>query len=296
MPLIPPPLPPGGTIGIVAPSSGLWSSQLEPALAYLHGRGYRTILGESLQHCGFRNSEDARVSDLHHMFADSAVHCIICARGGYGATRILDRLDFEQIRKHPKPLIGFSDSTALNLALLAQADLVNYSGFALFPDIKPEGIHSLTETSTFAALSGSPLVTKPLNSIRSGDASGPLIGGCLSLLTALVGTPHMPDLTGAILVIEDVQEQPYRIDRMLQQLQSAGHLDSLAALVFGRFLSCDSKHPDDGDMAAVFAEFATRLAVPSYSALPYGHGPGRLTLPIGAPCELRNGVLSQLTS
>lgn len=293
MPLIPPPLPPAGTIGIVAPSSGLRSSQLEPGLAYLHARGHRTVLGESLQHCGFRNSEDVRLRDLHTMFADSAVHAIICARGGYGSTRILDRLDIAHILKHPKPLIGFSDSTALNLAL-AQAGLVSYSGLTLFPDIAADGVHPLSEASAFAALAGDLLASEPLNPIRPGDASGPLIGGCLSLITSLTGTPHMPTLTGAILVIEDVHEQPYRIDRMLQQLQSTGNLAELSALIFGRFLGCDSKHPADGDMQAIFAEFADRLAIPTYSGLPYGHGPGRITLPIGATCELRNHVLQQL--
>jgi muramoyltetrapeptide carboxypeptidase len=295
MPLIPPPLPPGGTLGIVAPSSGLRSSQLEPALDWLHARGYRSVLGQSLLHRGFRNSEDARVADLHRLFADSAIDAIICARGGYGATRILDQLDFDLIRAHPKPFIGFSDSTALNLALLARADLVSYSGFSLFPDIKPEGIHALTEASAFAALAGEPLVSDPLKPVRAGDASGPLVGGCLSLLTTLVGTPHMPNLTGAILVIEDVHEQPYRIDRMLQQLQSAGHLDSLAALIFGRFSGCESTHSDDGDMADIAAEFATRLSVPIYGELPYGHGPGRVTLPIGANCEVRNHRLCRIS-
>jgi muramoyltetrapeptide carboxypeptidase len=291
MPLIPPPLPPGGTIGIIAPSSGLRPSQLQPGLDFLRARGYSTVLGDSLHHRGFRNSEDARLADLHRMFADSAIQAIVCARGGYGVTRILDRIDYNLIHANPKPLSGFSDSTALNLALLARADLVSYSGFTAFPDIKPEGIHSLTEASAFATLAGQPLTTEPLTPVRPGDASGPLIGGCLSLLVTLVGTPHMPDLTGAILVLEDVHEQPYRIDRMLQQLQSAGHLDALAGLVFGRFLGCESKHEDDGDMAAVFAEFADRLAVPTYSGLAYGHGDGRVTLPIGAPCELRNHSL-----
>ena len=292
MPLIPPPLPPDGCIGIIAPSSGLRSSQLQPGLDFLQQQGYDTVLGDSLHHRGFRNSEQARLDDLHRMFVDSAIQAIICARGGYGATRILGRIDYNLIRANPKRLCGFSDSTALNLALLANADLVSYSGFTLFPDVKAEGIDPLTEASILAALRGD--LTKPqaLTPVRSGDVAGPLIGGCLSLLAALVGTPHMPDLRGAILVLEDVHEQPYRIDRMLQQLQSAGHLDQLAGFVFGRFLGCESKHADDGDMAAVFAEFADRLAIPTYSGLAYGHGPGRVTLPIGANCELRNDQIS----
>lgn len=291
---LPPKLPQGGTIGIVAPASACARAQLDAARIYLKAQGYRVRFGEALfgGHRDFAGTDRDRADDLQRMFADSDVDAIICARGGYGSGKVAGRLDFEAIRGCPKPLIGFSDTTFLQLALWRHAGLVSFSGATAAPDLGRALVNEVLERSLWEAVAEhrfAPATT--LRMLRDGEAAGPLLGGCLSLICAMVGTPFLPDLTGAILVLEDVGEAPYRIDRMLTQLGQAGILARLGGLVFGQFIGTGGGR-DKGWMEAVFAEFAEQVRGPVAAGLDYGHGAARRVLPLGAPVRLAAGSLA----
>lgn len=281
----------GGTIAIVAPSGHVPEDGLTTATAYLSGRGYnvvsRTTPGRRDR---FMAAPDAqRATDLMEAFCDTSIDAIFAARGGYGSGRLLDRLDYTQIAVTPKPLVAFSDGTALQLALLARAGLVSYTGTSIFPELKDGAPDSLIAETLWPLLRGDG-VTVPCSQVRrDGVAAGPLIGGCLSLVVSLLGTGYLPDMTGAILLLEDVNEPPFRIDRMLTQLRHAGVFADVAGVVFGQFRGCESKDPGDGTLDDVIEEVATWTDSPVVSRLPYGHVTPRCVLPIGEQVSLDTG-------
>ena len=277
-------LKPGDTVGVVAPSGPFDPERLAHGLAYLEARGYRVRPGASLYaRARYLAGDDAaRAADLNAMFADPDVRAIFAARGGYGAARVLDLLDWALIRRHPKILVGFSDTTALQLGIYARTGLVSFSGLTLCADITEEGVHPVTETSLWAAMTeGRFPPVEGLHALRSGTAEGPLIGGCLSLVASLAGAPYLPDLTGSLLFLEDVNEAPYRVDRMLNQLHMSGAFERASGVLFGRFEGCEPDRDWEGTVEAVLEDLASRIACPVFCGLPYGHGPGRRVLPVG---------------
>jgi len=215
------------------------------------------------------------------------VRGIVCVRGGYGAMRLLPHLDYDAARRDPKLLVGYSDVTALHLALYREAGWLGLSGpvvteWAVADDAMLDATRTWMKTGhgPFDVPDGS-----PLTSVAPGSASGPLLGGNLSVLTRLIGTPYLPDLTGAILVLEDVGEVPYRVDRMLSHLDLAGHLDGLGGVVLGDFSTGEIQSPtlslDD-----VFADYFQNRSYPVARGLVYGHCLPRVCLPVGAPVTL----------
>ena len=282
--LIPPGLQPGDSVGIVAPSGAFEPERLDPAVDYLSHRGYRVVKGASLysRHRYLAGTDDERSADLNAMFSNPRIRAVFVARGGYGATRLLDMVDYGTVQRDPKILVGFSDTTALQLALWAHADLVTYTGVTLCADVTEIGLPSATESSLWDALEqGRHPDIEGLRALRPGRSSGPLLGGCLSLVAPLVGTPHLPDLSGAVLFLEDVLEAPYRVDRMLTHLRQAGVFDVVSGLILGEFHQCESDRPQDGSVEDVLQSFAAEARCPVFSGLPYGHGPNRHVLPIG---------------
>jgi muramoyltetrapeptide carboxypeptidase len=236
---------------------------------------------------GYLAAPDAvRTAALHDAIEDPSIEAIVCVRGGYGCLRLLDRLDWALARRHPTLLVGYSDVTALHLAFYARAGWTGLSGpvvteWAEADDATLAPFRTLAEGGRLTVRSD---VLAPM---RPGTATGPLLGGNLSVLTRLLGTPYAPDWSGALLVIEDVAEAPYRIDRMLAHLQHTGVLDAIGGAILGAFSTGDlDAHRPTLSLDTVFADYFGDRPYPVATNLPYGHLLPRLTLPLGVPATL----------
>lgn len=289
----------GDTVAVVAPSSGTEAAGFEKALQNLADLELKTKIGKSARNRnGFlAGTDQERLADLHEAFADKEIKAVWCVRGGYGASRILPALDFKLIAKNPKILIGYSDITALHTAIHQNTGLVTFHGptaAATFSDYaKTHIINTLMNPSAPYKIELSPdNVAKESNlfkteTITSGKCRGRLVGGNLSLLSALAGTPYaLRDLKGKILFIEDVGEQPYRIDRMLTQLKQSADLPQLSGIALGVFEDCNPKDADSQPLLAVFKDQFGSLNIPVVYGLSFGHIRDQFTLPIGIEVEL----------
>ena len=282
--MVPPHIQPGDLIGIVSPSGSFERERLRPGLSYLRKRGFRVRVGSAVyDRDRYLAGQDAdRAKDLNAMFSDPEVRAVFAARGGFGAARVLEFLDYEAIRSDPKPLTGFSDTTALQLGIYGRTGMVSYSGVTLCGDVTASGILEVTETSLWNALvRGRFDEMAGVAALRGRAAEGTLLGGCLSVIASLVGTGYLPDTSGALLFLEDVNEAPYRVDRMLTQLRMAGVFDRVAGVVFGQFKDCEPEREEEGTVDNVLRDFSTSVTAPVFWGLPYGHGEGRRVLPIG---------------
>jgi muramoyltetrapeptide carboxypeptidase len=237
----------------------------------------------------FAATDADRIADFNAALTDDAVDAIWCLRGGYGAMRILPHLDYEALRRHPKPVMGYSDVSALHAAVGRACGIVSYH----CPNARSALTPFARDSFERALLRGvdSCGAARGAHTIRGGRARGRLAGGNLSLVSALVGTPYFPDLDGTILVIEDVNEPLYRIDRMLTQLSLAGQLSGVTGIAFGYCTGCDAdESPDDTresrNLDTVLAELADALRVPCISGIPMGHVPDQWTIPLGAVAVL----------
>lgn len=298
--LWPRPLPEGGTIGICSPAGPSKREQLDKAVAHLEARGYRVIVApNTLNRQTVRDylagTVEERLSDLNGLIHDARVDLILSARGGYGCAQLLDGIDWATLRTRQLGIVGYSDVTALSLGAASQAGMISYSGImATAGDgFGEESLAPWSAQSFFEAVGGYNELRRHESDLEwtvhrgPGKISGPLFPVCLTLVETLLGTPYMPDLTGAILLIEDVEERLYAIDRSLTQLRLAGILDKLAGLLIGSFNGVSPEHD------AVLAEEVPRLAleftpesVAVASGVAYGHIPHRFTLPVGAPVSV----------
>ncbi len=290
----------GDTVGLIASSAAVVDhEELVIAKEVLHALGFNVKAGrfysERRGHLAGRDAD--RAADLNAMFADPQVKAIICARGGSGAARILPLLDYAMIRRNPKPLLGYSDITALHNALLAQAGLVSFHGpngigsWNAFNVEQFERVLLKQELLTYQneQEDKGELVARENRTrvITPGKAQGELIGGNLTVLTSLAGTPYLPDFTNKILFLEDIEEQPYRIDRMMSTLKLMGALDKINGFVFG---DCNRCTPGNGwgslTLDEIFADFIKPLGIPAYRGAMIGHIPKQFILPVGAKVEL----------
>lgn len=282
----------GDTIGLISPASPLREGQMEEAIQQIEDFGFRPYVAPHAgRHFGYlAGTDDERLSDLHHCFENGDVDAIWCLRGGYGLTRLLPRIDFEKIRSHPKAVIGYSDITALHMALFVKAGLISFHGPVLTSDYNDYVLRGLDQT-LFQPEHSTLLKNYEKHSLESpisGRAIGRLVGGNLTLLAAMCGTPFLPDLTGKIVFLEDIKEEPYRIDRMLTQLVQAAHLNQAAGIVLGHFRGCEK---DEGDAYSLtldetFQLFFDRFRMPVLRGLSFGHIEHQLTLPHGIYAEL----------
>lgn len=291
---LPPKLKDGDVVGVIAPSGSFERERLAPGLAYLRKRGFLVREGDSLyaQDRYLAGTDVERAADVNAMFADPVVKAIFVARGGYGSARVLDLLDWEMIGNNPKALVGLSDTTALQLGLFAKVGVVSFSGLALCSDVTEEGINAETEEALWAAVCEHRFeAIGGLTVLRDGEVQGPLVGGCLSLVVSLVGTGFFPDIEGTVLVLEDVNEPPYRVDRMLNQLKMVGVFDRVACVVFGQFVGCEPERKAEGTLEDVLNDFAQQMACPIFAGLPYGHGDGRRVMPVGLGVRVGKGGL-----
>jgi len=237
-------------------------------------------------------TDQERLDDIHAMFADKRVDAIFCARGGYGTTRLLASLDYDLIKRNAKIFVGFSDTTALQFAILKRTGLVTFSGAMPSVDMA-DGFDSLAEESLWRALTSTkPLgvVQKdaPLSVVKKGKCEGAFVAGNLSLISNLIGTPYMPSLRNAILAVEDIGEETYRIDRLLTHLVNAGVMSSISGLVTGYWTQkkWEKGMTANRDVRRVIEEIAEHVNGPVVSGLLYGHESHKLTLPIGVQAQV----------
>ncbi len=236
----------------------------------------------------FAGEDDARLAALHEAAARDDIDVIVAARGGYGLSRLLDRIDYDLLANSKKIFVGHSDFTALSLALLAKKSFGSFAGPNAVFDFGAEERDEYTIDHFFNTLQSpqSEILVEAAD-CPSVDVSGMLWGGNLSLVASLVGTPYLPRVSGGILFLEDVAEHPYRIERMLYQLFHAGILQQQRALLLGNFSEYRLGPNDAGyDMESVVAHFRSRLEVPILTGLPFGHMRRKVTLPVGARCDL----------
>ena len=281
-----------GTIALIAPA-GPAVLDVAKAEQWMRARGYdlRIFPGVYERDGYLAGSDNVRLNDLHNAFADPEIDAIFCLRGGYGTPRLLDSLDFELLRANPKPFVGYSDITALHLAISRYAGFVTFHGPMLNADLLGDK-QPPTESSLFSLLrgqlsAGSALkhpVAYPLSTIEPGIACGRLLGGNLSMIAALMGTPYEIDAEGIILLIEDVNEPIYRIDRLLTHLRLAGKLARMAGVLVGDVAGVDS-----AALERLLKQTFAPLGIPVLSGWRSGHCDPNLTLPMGARVRLDAG-------
>jgi muramoyltetrapeptide carboxypeptidase len=280
----------GAKIAVVSPASTVRREAFEAGLAKLASWGYEPVLGRFVRRTrgDLAGSDDDRAADLAWALAEADVDAVWAARGGWGSARLFDLVPAEALTRSDRWLIGFSDLTSLLLARAAAGAPALHA--PLVADLGASGRVHVADLRAWLEGEGSLrrwLVSGPRQRLVSGRASGRLVGGCLSVVASLVGTRHLPSLDGAILVLEEVGEAPYRIDRLLWQIRASGVLDGVRGLVFGHFTRC-ARPPGrpSRTTAEVLAEHAQALGVPALAGAPVGHGPRTRSFPLGAPARL----------
>lgn len=290
-PLKPQRLQKGDLIGIISPASTIADpSRIQRGVAYLEGQGYRTVVGEHvLNTYGYlAGTDEQRVGDLHAMFRNPEVKAIMCIRGGYGTPRLLSLVNYRLVARNPKIFVGYSDVTSLQLALWKKCSLVTFQGPMVGVDM-PEPLDAFTEELFWRMLTSRKKIgpvlgpDEPVNTVSAGKASGLLMGGNLAHLVASMGTPYLPSFKGNLLFLEDIGEEPYRIDRMMSQLRHAGILRQASGILGGKFTDCAPKDPAKPSLTLddIFRELAGITPRPFMSNLPFGHEAKKITMPIG---------------
>lgn len=287
----PPALCPGDTVGIVAPASNVKRADLEAGCEALRRAGFRPFYFDSIfdRDLYFAGSIDRRLSELEEMFQRDDVRAIICARGGYGANYLLDRIDLNKIRTHPKIFVGYSDLTCLLTHFLDATGLITFHGPMAAKDWSHDDGVDLS--SWRSALSQTSPWDVPLNmeatGLVDGEAQGILYGGCLSILVASLSTPYQISTAGKILFIEDLATKPYQVDRMLMQLKLGGYLDTVRGLVFGEMVDCLQSPSQDYTLQEVILRIVADLGIPVAFGVKSGHVTSEnITLPFGMQASL----------
>jgi muramoyltetrapeptide carboxypeptidase len=297
----PPRLEAGATLGVVAPSSAIRDGKLERGVSMLEDRGFKVELAPHVHdRWGYlAGLDERRAADFTEMFRRADIAGVICARGGYGAARMVSLADWDAVRASPKVLIGYSDITTLHLAAERFADLVTFHGpmvTSLGPGISELSVETLIRSVTVAEPPG--LIEDPARPARClvpGRAQGRLAGGCITLLCSALGTPYAPDFTDRIVVLEDTDEALYRVDRMLMQLAASGLLDRAAGFIVGTVSNLLDEQAEHAlRLEDMWHQYLVPLGKPTIVDFPIGHVDSPLTLPLGCMAELdaRNGQVT----
>lgn len=288
--LKPPRLKVGDTVALVSPASMVFKHELKYINMILGQQGLKVkVATHALDQYGYLAGKDIdRAADINAMFADDSVQGLIATRGGWGSGRILPLLDYDLIRKNPKIIIGYSDITALLLAISARSGLVTFHG--------PSGTSVWNKFSVGylkgILFEGKAMTLQPpaniVETITGGKARGRLVGGNLSVLTAMVGSNYLPDWRGKILFVEEVGEDVYRVDRMLTQLSLAGVLQQLEGFVFGQCLKCLDEEDDFPTLTLlqVLFDHFRPLGIPAWYGTMIGHIQDKFTVPLGVEVEI----------
>ena len=289
----------GDVIGLISPASSPNDENLiARGIKYLEGMGYQTLLGNNVGKIrGYlAGTDEERVKDIHQMFSDKKVKAIICLRGGYGAFRLLDKIDYKIIRNNPKIFIGFSEITALQMAFLRKANLITFAGPMVLPNFSKE-VSTYTEENFWRMMTSN---KKPgrikiskinrLSLISPNEVSGIIVGGNLAVFTSLLGTGYLPDLKNKILFLEDISEPPYKIDRMFNQLKLNKVFKNVKGIILGSFVDC--YEPDVKKKTLTLEEicddYLRTMNIPVIRSFPHGHIKDMLTLPIGTRIKLNS--------
>jgi len=291
----PPRLRKGDVIGVIAPASPMKPELLEAGVRYLEGLGYRVKLGKYIfeKHGYLAGTDAQRANDFNSMFRNRRVNAIICARGGYGTPRLLRLIDYEALRRNPKIFAGYSDLTALQLAIFRYTGLITFSGPMVAAEMG-RGIDSFTEENFWRMLTEPKPFGELVRSngesyqtIHKGRVKGRLLGGCLSLIAPIAGSRYMPNFAGSILFVEDIGEVVYKWDRYFVQLRELGLFQKIAGFLLGQTTDCV---PPEGDptltMDDLMSDYIKPLKIPALAGLDYGHGRVKYTMPIGVHAEI----------
>lgn len=282
--LFPPPLKPGDAVGIAAPASHFDREAFRVGLEALKSMGLVPVLPDAIfeRKNYLAGSDVSRADTLNRLMADPAIRGIVCARGGYGSMRVLEHIDYDAVRRHPKTVAGFSDVTALLWALYRRCGLVTCHG----PTVTTlGGADEATRASLARVLFGADSIgiAAPDGCVLvPGSAAGLLVGGNLTTLCHLVGTADTPRFDGCVLLLEDRGEAPYRVDRMLTQMRLAGCFEGVVGVALGSFEDCGGTD----EVARVALEAFAGMGVPVAAGFDIGHGRTNIAVPLGAPCEL----------
>lgn len=294
-------LKPGDTLGLIAPGSYISEDELKDSKENLEKLGYKVFYDDRiLSKTGYlAGTDESRAEEVNSMFADKNVQGIICARGGYGCARILPMLDYNLIKSNPKVLIGYSDVTALLNGIYVETGLVTFHGpvgISSFNDFSVTYfnevlVHPEKDLVLISAKGEDEKDNSGIKTIVSGKAVGELIGGNLSVLNSLIGTKYDFNGEGKIVFLEEIGEEPYRIDRMLTQLIQSGKFDKAAGIAMGVFKDCEPKEKDPSfsmsfSLMEVLFDRLSNLNIPVIYGMSFGHIKNKFTLPIGIKAEL----------
>ncbi len=282
--IIPKPLKAGDKVGIAAPAGPFEIDRFEKGLAVIGAMGFVPVVDDDIykRNRHLAGPDRHRARHLNHLFANDEIRVIFCARGGFGCLRVLPYLDYDLIKAHPKTLVGFSDVTALLVTLVQRCGLVCLHGPVV---TSMGGADKGSKTRLKQMLTAdAPADLSPVDPvvIRAGRARGVLTGGNLTTICHLVGTDFAPDFSGKIVLLEDVNEVPYRLDRMLTQMRLAGCFENIAGLVLGSFKDCGATE----EITAVFEDVFADFKGPILGGFEIGHGKRNLALPVGVHAEI----------
>ncbi len=289
----------GDLIGLIAPAGPIFPvDRIERGVRYLEAQGYRVEVGSGavLAEGYLAGSDTQRLSDLNGMLKNPAVRMVMALRGGYGTMRLLDGVDYAAVRRDPKIIVGFSDLTALHAALWRKCGLVTFAGPMAAVEFAQTPPDPLTEESFWrnvtSARAQRAIDAPELSCSNIGQAEGRLVGGNLALVAGLQGTRYAVDFQNNILLLEEVDEAPYRVDRMLQQLRLSGALKRSAGILLGAFTACEPKDSakPSRSIGEVLAELDADCPGPVATGLPHGHIAGKLTLPLGTVVRLKGST------
>ena len=299
--LKPPRLKAGDTVGLVCPAAPAYSKQtVQVIVESMQALGFKVKFGKRMwERYGYLAGKDAdRAADLNDMFADSSVQAIVCVHGGWGCARLLPLLDYDTIKKNPKVLLGYSDVTALLLGIYSQTGLVTFHG--------PVGAVSWNEFTVGylkkVLIEGEAVryenpkvvgdnltqVADRIDTIVAGKAKGRLLGGNLTVLSHLLGSPYVPDWKGSLFFCEDVDEAPYRVDRMLTQLKLSGIFDEMSGFIFGKCTECEPGNGSYGSLTLedLWSDHLQPAQKPAFSGSMIGHIRQKFTIPVGIEAEI----------
>lgn len=274
----------GDKIAIVAPCGQIGSiEKIKYGVDYLKQKGFEPILGEHLFAVNryMAGSDAQRADDINQAYANKEIKAIFCARAAAGGTRILPYIDYDLARRNPKPVIGFCDNVALQLALWQKSGIISYNGMVLSYDFQTPELDSQIAQGLQACLSGEKQHIVSGETLRSGQATGRLLCSNLSVLLRLAGTPYFPDLSGKILLLEDVHERLHKIDLMFQQLKQQPSFNKLKGIIFGQFTNCEGDE-EDGSLDDCISDFLQQTNIPAVKNFAFGHTKSRHVLPLGA--------------
>jgi muramoyltetrapeptide carboxypeptidase len=289
----------GDTVGLVSPAGPVKSATVQAGVATLEDMGLKVKMGNHVldKKSYLAGTDSNRAGDINRMFADDQVKGIFCLRGGYGSTRILDMLDYDLILKNPKIVLGYSDITALHIAMAKKTGLVTFHGPMVsemgkgFPEYNRVYLQKALFSDQCIGPIQNPQHEEPVEVLFPGSVRGPIKGGNLSLLCSTIGTEYELDTTGCLFFVEEIGEPPYKIDRMLNHLKMAGKFDRAAGIIFGQWTDCiDQKHPENG-VDEIIKEIARSQRKPCISNVMIGHGRYNVTIPLGCSAIIDGGVL-----